>query len=95
MGKAADNERRKLSAALLNNVAVGLIVGGAFLPLLLMITRTANFGPWFNDWWSGKVPINPIEALALFASFLAMALAFWLANRFHRSALKILEQLED
>ena len=38
MGKAAENEKIKLRAALLNNCAVGLTVAGVFLPLLAMIS---------------------------------------------------------
>ena len=33
MGRAAQNERRKLEAAYLNNVAAGIIIVGGFLPV--------------------------------------------------------------
>jgi hypothetical protein len=37
--KAARNERKKLAAAFMNNLAVGIAVGGAFLPLFALFNR--------------------------------------------------------
>jgi ABC-type transport system involved in cytochrome c biogenesis permease subunit len=40
MGKAADNERLKLTATFLNNIAVTLIAAAAGLPLYKVFTKT-------------------------------------------------------
>jgi hypothetical protein len=37
MGKASDNERIKLGATYLNNIAVGIILAGGLIPLFLVV----------------------------------------------------------
>jgi hypothetical protein len=48
MGKAADNEKIKLRATAFNNVAVGLYLGGALIPLLLAFVQQS---PVFTRQW--------------------------------------------
>ena len=45
MSKAAQNERRKLEAAYLNNVAAGVVVVGGFLPVfsITMLEPPSSF----------------------------------------------------
>ena len=42
MGKAARNERVKLDATFLNNLAVGLVLAGIFLPLFSLFRSTPD-----------------------------------------------------
>ena len=42
MGKAARNERVKLDATFLNNLAVGLVLAGIFLPLFSLFRSGRN-----------------------------------------------------
>jgi hypothetical protein len=40
MGKAATNERIKLNATFLNNIAVGLVITGILVPYLALVQWT-------------------------------------------------------
>lgn len=95
MGKAADNEKRKLEAAFCNNIAVGLFIGGVFLPLLTFVPKAASFGPWFNNWLGGTASLNIGELFNVVLIFFAMALAFWCGYRLHSGALKIAAKIKD
>jgi hypothetical protein len=45
MGKAADNETIKLSAAFWNNLSVGMSVGGVFVAYLVLFQRVLESPP--------------------------------------------------
>jgi hypothetical protein len=85
--KAARNERIKLRAIYLNNIAVGLYVGGVAVPALAFVARyvvitterTANVG----------------DFKALFALFCTAAAGIFLAEMFQTRASNILRDLED
>jgi hypothetical protein len=51
MGKAAKNEGIKLRATFYNNIAIGLTLGGVFVPVLLAY-KVENFQP-FGNWLMG------------------------------------------
>jgi hypothetical protein len=55
MGKAAENERIKLRAAFYNNVSVGLVVTGFFVPLLTVYQKMPEILPFIHDWQDGRL----------------------------------------
>ena len=56
MTKSARNELIKLRATFLNNVAVGLAVGGALVPYFALMPRVMSVGFWFSDYVRGAEP---------------------------------------
>jgi hypothetical protein len=83
MGKVADNEVIKLRAAFLNNCSVGLIVGGAFVPILSM------YGP-IPEIIIGGYTIRSL-LLTDIAAVSAVAVGFYLRWR----AAKVIAKLSD
>lgn len=52
MGKAADNERKKLRATFYNNLAVGTLLGAVYLPMIsFLYTPIAQLRPSGDDVW--------------------------------------------
>jgi hypothetical protein len=97
MGKAGDNERLKLRASLLNNVAAGLILGGVFLPAFTLISKMDEVSEWVfhvakKD---GTLTISGSEALKSFLTLVAFVLALWAAGHLSRSAEKEIEKIKD
>jgi len=80
MGKAADNEQTKIVATFLNNMSVGLYLGGGFLPVLSLYRYPL---PSLADWRDYLLPVLGSLLLVIFGS---MA---------HRRAIKVLEKIED
>jgi hypothetical protein len=73
MGKAAENERIKLRATFLNNIAVGLAITGILVPYLTFIQGASSlyFRVIFDDFLAGNITQLRPAALKLFAMFLA------------------------
>jgi hypothetical protein len=67
MGKAADNERTKLTATLRNNISVGLVIGGCAIPLLALYSKVDGVSGW----------ILPLSGVAV--AFISAALMHWWA----------------
>lgn len=59
MGKAARNERRKITAAYANNIAVGLCFTGAFVPLYALLASDWIFQSGYG-WRSNGVRDEPL-----------------------------------
>jgi hypothetical protein len=96
MGKAADNERLKLRASLLNNVAAGLILGGVFLPAFTLISKMDELSEWvFHVTKEGTLTISGSEALKSFLTLVAFVLALWAAGYLARGAQKEVEKIKD
>jgi len=95
VGKAAENEKRKLVATFRNNSAIALYVSGALLPLLVFMSKAPAFGPWFINWLAGSATFDQIEALTTFAVILSSLVALSGATWLHRRALQALDQFED
>jgi hypothetical protein len=84
MGKAADNERLKLDAAFYNNLAVGLFVGGAFLPAFGIYQNIP-----FADLLSGHPPSK------YWGIVIGTIFSFLLAWLFRTVALDKLKKIKD
>jgi hypothetical protein len=70
MGKAADNERIKLTATLRNNISVGLVIGGAAIPILAVYSRLPDLSGW---------PEMLLPLSGAVTAFVAAALMHWWA----------------
>jgi hypothetical protein len=84
MGKAANNEKRKLKANLFNNVSAGLFVGGVIVPYLAIIQdnlfpRSVSYDEFAKLGWPA----------------IAMAIALIAAKLLHSFAAFHLDDLED
>jgi hypothetical protein len=93
MGKAAENELIKLTAAWYNNVSVGLILTGVLIPLFSLY-RAENF-QLLHDWTSGKSPPTPPQILQLLLAFVAFFLALAFSGYFQEAARKEIAKLQD
>jgi hypothetical protein len=94
MGKTGRNESTKLTATLLNNCAVGLLLAGFFLPVLTVYYKLPEIQAGWKEWllngsWSD------IEFGRIFAVLLATVLAVSLAAGLHIYARDLLGRLED
>src|SRR5262245_8689569 len=94
LSKTAETERVKLAAVYLNNIAVGVMLGGVFVPLFGLFQRLPL---------SLTVPISSLIKAYLRTFFGLQSFVFWivaiialLASAFlHARAMKILENLKD
>jgi hypothetical protein len=66
MGKAADNERIKLSATLRNNISVGLVIGGVAIPLLAVYSKFNDR----SDWKDLLLPLCGAAAVFILAALM-------------------------
>ncbi len=93
MGKAADNERIKLRATYLNNVAVGLVVAGGLIPLFALMQQSGTVVDWIdNHRWTD---IRLREIGTVLAPVMLCFIAMTLARDFRRSADEVLKKLQD
>jgi hypothetical protein len=90
MGKAADNEFTKLRATWFNNISVGLVLGGIFIPTLAFVQS----GPstFFRDWLTGNFHLP--DELQVY-KFTAVILAFVIARVCARAASKEISNIQD
>jgi hypothetical protein len=95
MGKAADNERLKLRATYLNNIAVGIFVAGGAAPYFTIagslpsIHRILSGNPTIIWTLDELFPLDLRVALVIFSMTTVLSLLF------HRLAVKLIESLED
>ena len=85
MGKAAENEKLKLKAAFYNNVAVGAVIGGVFLPLDNFYRQHETIADFLN-----QTPWSEIYRYLL-PIMLAFCAVGWARGRANDS----LQQLQD
>lgn len=83
MGKAAENEKIKLRAALWNNGAVGLVLAGSILPMLAVYPRIPELAK------------KGIDLEAFIPALIASVMAFLAAWYLHSSAIKELDKIQD
>lgn len=97
MGKAANNERKKLRAAFFNNVSVGLIISGTAIPILLFISKISVFAIWLGKLTAGKVDYLEILSAGgtIIGTCTASTFAFFYAAKMYRLALEALKSIED
>jgi hypothetical protein len=92
MGKAAENERIKLRATFYNNVAVGLVITGMFVPYLTIIqSELPNFRIIFEAFRAG----NPSQYEPPLVKLFAILLAFGSAAIFRLGANTEIAKLQD
>jgi hypothetical protein len=96
LGKAARNERRKLRATFFNNLAVGVSLGGLFIPYLALFQRLDEVAFWLassiNDRMLSLSLVGISKALYTVGSF---ALAMFLARMFLKQAHRTASEIED
>ncbi|SDA12969.1 hypothetical protein SAMN02799622_00869 [Methylobacterium sp. UNC378MF] len=90
MGKAADNERKKLKATWYNNLSIGLMLGGIFIPYLGAITKMGYISSKIT---SGEFFSFEDQAYAV-GAIVSMVLAFTGARTLRRSADEIASRIE-
>ncbi len=83
ISKAARNERRKLTANLLNGIAIGTLLAGCYVPIFSLYLNTRDGTAIFEDLRQAIL----FPALILVAIFLAISL--------HNRAIKVIDELED
>jgi hypothetical protein len=90
MSKVADNERIKLAATYMNNIAVGVLLAGFFVPYVALLQKM----PDNPQLWLGGKPtvVDVLRVVALLVTiFLAVGVSFYL----HREALRLPGKLRD
>jgi hypothetical protein len=93
MGKAADNETIKLSAAFWNNLSVGMSVGGVFVAYLVLFQRVLESPPVLEA-MKDDVFHSP-DVRRLVAGLIAIALAMGLSAQFRRQAVREIAKIQD
>ena len=76
MGKAADNERRKLRGTFFNNVAVGLVVAGIAVPYFASFAYSLEMNQFVLGVLEGKMRLGSIEFARGMSGALALIFAF-------------------
>jgi hypothetical protein len=93
MGKAAENEQIKFRATFLNNIAVGLIVAGVFLPVFALFFRLQETVEMIAALVNGRA--TPDETAVSVAAVVSVITAFWGAWYLRRRVIKELEKIQD
>ncbi|MGU3387203.1 hypothetical protein ACLBYG_22025 [Methylobacterium sp. D53M] len=90
MGKAADNERKKLKATFYNNIGAGMMLGGFLVPYLGFVGKIGSIVASFQagHWPSFEEKAN------VTAAAVAMALALWGAKHLRRMSDHVATQIE-
>jgi hypothetical protein len=89
MGKAAKNEQLKLKATFYNNLAVGAVAGGVFIPLIALYQNTpiSSLLAPFYTFPPGWGPARDYQFMV--AAVVAFLLAFIFRDAANRAAAKI------
>lgn len=96
MTKSARNEVIKLRATFLNNVAVGLAVGGALVPYFALMPRVMSVGFWFSDYARGAEPriaIHVTDWIAIAISFMTILAAAYFTLLLRRMADRLIRTI--
>ena len=93
MGKAADNETIKLTAAFWNNLSVGMSVGGVFVAYLVLFQRVLESPPALEAMKDGVFHSPDVRRLV--AGLIAIALAIGLSVQFRKQALREIAKIQD
>jgi len=93
MGKAADNETIKLTAAFWNNLSVGMSVGGVFVAYLVLFQRVLESPPALEAMKGGVFDSPDVRRLV--AGLIAIALSIGLSAQFRRQALREIAKIQD
>jgi hypothetical protein len=93
MGKAADNETIKLTAAFWNNLSVGMSIGGVFVAYLALFQRVLESRPTLEA-IKDDVFQSP-DVRKLVGGLIAIALALGLSAQFRRQALREIAKIQD
>jgi hypothetical protein len=93
MGKAAENEGIKLRAIWFNNLSVGLLLGGVFLPAFSLF-KAENFS-LFHDWREGRFHPTVLQWEQLSITLMIIGWTFVLGAAFRREAKKEIAKIQD
>jgi hypothetical protein len=92
MGKAADNEKRKLTATFLNNLGIGAFVAGALVPYFTVAYQISLKQP--HIFWRTE-PMSDDDFKRIVGAGV-LVVAFWvIALVLHAVGRHILSKIED
>lgn len=89
MDKTAEIEKIKLHATFLNNVGVGLMLGGFLIPYLGIVQKAGTITEVL-----GQIYLDRTVLMNAIASLIAMFMAFWGARQARRYANETLDRLK-
>jgi len=95
MGKAAANERIKLHATYLNNIAVGVILTGFIVPYVAFFLKIPEGAQFFMDWQQGKARPTYAETARVVLLFILIFVAMNISFYLHRRAKGLLSKIQD
>ncbi len=95
MGKAADNERRKLRGTFFNNIAVGLVVTGIAVPYFASFAYTLEMNQLVIAVLEGRVSAGSLEFARGANLLLAVIFAFGFSFLFRALANAAVRDVED
>lgn len=95
MGKAADNERIKLKATYLNNIAVGCFVAGFIVPYLALTRDIPVISQSFHDLIAGKLTLSELDIQKIIVNIVAFALAIYTSKRLRSRTDKEISRIKD
>jgi hypothetical protein len=95
MGKAADNEGRKLRGIFFNNIAVGLVVTGIAVPYFASFAYALETNQFVIAVLEGKIRSGNIEFARGVNVVSALILAFGLAFLFRTIANAVIRDIKD
>jgi hypothetical protein len=89
-------KRLNFAATYHNNIAVGLVIGGVFIPYFAFVQRMDEFATWLLDSLrDGKASISLAVALKIFFNVFAGGLAVWASKIFRRAAREGIAKVKD
>ena len=95
MGKTADNEKMKLRASFLNNIAAGLAVTAIAASFLGFFINGVQTIPILESFVNGDLSLFDPKVRTIMNPFGAAILAFGLCMIFRLSANRALEKIQD
>ena len=95
MGKAAFNERLKLTATYWNNISAGLTLTGLIIPYLALNYWIVDLIVWVPDWLDGQAKLSDPAIVAAVSTLVAAVAAYVAASLCRSFADRLLMKLQD
>jgi hypothetical protein len=95
MVQIAEIERIKLRATYCNNIAVGLVLAGVFIPLFAYMQRSTEISAWLEAVFHGAPNPTDLNIATAVGPLGICVLALGIARGFREHAHKIIGELKD
>jgi hypothetical protein len=95
VAKTVENERIKLLATYYNNVAVGLVVAGAFIPFFAFMQKSTEVSAWLDAIFHGAPNPTNLNVASVVGPVAICFIALGIAKGFRDHAYEVIGRLKE